>query len=53
MLKLSPFIRKDKVVFASSETEEDRVRRRACVWKLGIAFTAVLDEFGNSTGPSY
>jgi hypothetical protein len=45
---------KDKVVFASPKTEEDRAFiAGACVRKLGIEFPAVLDEFGNSTEKSY
>jgi type I thyroxine 5'-deiodinase len=45
---------KDKVVFASPKTEEDRASiAGACVRKLGIEFPAVLDEFGNSTEQAY
>jgi type I thyroxine 5'-deiodinase len=45
---------KDKVVFASPKTEEDRAFiAGACVRKLGIKFPAVLDEFGNSTEQAY
>jgi hypothetical protein len=45
---------KDKVVFASPKTEEERsFVAGACVRKLGIAFPAVLDEFGNSTETAY
>jgi Iodothyronine deiodinase len=45
---------KDKVVFASPKTEEDRAFiAGACVRKLGIEFPAVLDEFGNSTEEAY
>jgi hypothetical protein len=45
---------KDKVVFASPKTEEDRAFiAGACVRKLGIEFPAVLDEFGNSTEQAY
>lgn len=41
---------KDKVIFASPKTEEERAYvAGACVRKLGIEFPAVLDEFGNST----
>jgi len=45
---------KDKVVFASPKTEEERAFvAGACVRKLGIEFPAVLDEFGNSTERAY
>jgi len=45
---------KDKVVFASPRTEEERaVVAGACVRKLGIKIPAVLDEFGNSTEQTY
>lgn len=45
---------KDKVVFASPKTEEDRAFiAGACVRKLGIKLPAVLDEFGNSTEQAY
>ena len=45
---------KDKVVFASPKTEEDRAFiAGACVRKLGIEFPAVLDELGNSTEQAY
>src|ERR1022692_621916 len=45
---------KDKVVFASPKTEEDRAFiAGACVRKLGIEFPAVLEEFGNSTEQAY
>jgi Iodothyronine deiodinase len=45
---------KDKVVFASPKTEEERASvAGACVRKLGIEFPAVLDEFGNSTETAY
>jgi len=45
---------KDKVVFASPKTEEERAFiAGACVRKLGIEFPAVLDEFGNSTEKIY
>jgi type I thyroxine 5'-deiodinase len=45
---------KDKVVFASPKTEEDRALiAGACVRKLGIEFPAVLDAFGNSTEKAY
>jgi hypothetical protein len=45
---------KDKVVFASPRTEEERAfAAGACVRKLGIEFPAVLDEFGNSTERAY
>jgi Iodothyronine deiodinase len=45
---------KDKVVFASPKTEEERAFvAGSCVRKLGIEFPAVLDEFGNSTERAY
>jgi hypothetical protein len=45
---------KDKVVFASPKTEQERAFiAGACVRKLGIEFPAVLDEFGNSTEQAY
>src|ERR1700735_2853168 len=45
---------KDKVVFASPKTEEERAFvAGACVRKLGIEFPASLDEFGNSTETAY
>jgi hypothetical protein len=45
---------KDKVVFASPKSEEERALvAGACVRKLGIQFPAVLDEFGNSTERQY
>jgi type I thyroxine 5'-deiodinase len=45
---------KDKVVFASPKSEEERALvAGACVRKLGIKFPAVLDEFGNSTEQAY
>ena len=45
---------KAKVVFASPHDEEGRVFiAGACVRKLGIKFSAVLDEFGNSTEAAY
>jgi type I thyroxine 5'-deiodinase len=45
---------KDKVVFASPKTEEERAFvAGSCVRKLGIEFPAVLDEFGNSTERVY
>jgi type I thyroxine 5'-deiodinase len=45
---------KDKVVFASPKTEEERALvAGACVRKLGIKFPAVLDEFGNFTEQAY
>jgi hypothetical protein len=45
---------KDKVVFASPRSEEDRsFVAGACVRKLGIEIPAVLDEFGNSTESAY
>ena len=45
---------KDKVVFASPRSEEERTFvAGACVRKLGIEIPAVLDEFGNSTENAY
>jgi len=45
---------KDKVVFASPKTEEERAFvAGACVRKLGIKYPALLDEFGNSTEQAY
>ena len=45
---------KEKIVFASPKNEEERALiAGACVRKLGIKFTAVLDEFGNSTERVY
>ena len=45
---------KDKVVFASPQSEEERAFvAGACVRKLGIKIPAVLDEFGNSTERQY
>ena len=45
---------KDKVVFASPRSEEERAFvAGACVRKLGIEIPAVLDEFGNSTESAY
>lgn len=45
---------KDKVVFASPRSEEERAFvAGACVRKLGIEIPAVLDEFGNSTETAY
>jgi len=45
---------KDKVVFASPKNEEERAFiAGACVRKLGLKFSAVLDEFGNSTEKAY
>jgi len=45
---------KDKVVFASPKTEEERAFvAGACVRKLGIEIPAVVDEFGNSTERAY
>jgi len=45
---------KDKVVFASPHSEEERgFVAGACVRKLGIEIPAVLDEFGNSTESAY
>lgn len=45
---------KDKVVFTSPKTEEERAYiAGACVRRLGIDIPAVLDEFGNSTEKAY
>jgi type I thyroxine 5'-deiodinase len=45
---------KDKVVFASPRSEEERAFvAGSCVRKLGIDIPAVLDEFGNSTESAY
>jgi len=45
---------KENVVFASPRSEEDRALiAGACVRKLGIKPTAVLDEFGNATEKAY
>jgi type I thyroxine 5'-deiodinase len=45
---------KDKVVFASPHSEEERAFvAGACVRKLGIKIPAVLDEFGDSTECEY
>jgi hypothetical protein len=45
---------KDKVVFASPRSEEERGEiAGTCVRKLGIEIPAVLDEFGNSTEAAY
>jgi iodothyronine deiodinase-like protein len=45
---------KDKVVFSSPKSEEERVLiAGACVRRLGIKIPAVLDEFGNSTEQAY
>ena len=45
---------KDKVVFASPKSEEERAFvAGACVRKLGIEIPALLDEFGNSTERTY
>jgi type I thyroxine 5'-deiodinase len=45
---------KDKVVFASPRSEEERGSLAgSCVRKLGIKFPAVLDEFQNSTERAY
>ena len=45
---------KDKIVFASPHSEEERgFVAGACVRKLGIEIPAVLDEFGNSTESAY
>jgi Iodothyronine deiodinase len=45
---------KDKVVFASPRTEEERAFvAGACVRKLGVEIPALLDEFGNSTESAY
>jgi len=45
---------KDSVVFATPKDEEERALiAGACVRKLGIKPTAVLDEFGNATEQAY
>ena len=45
---------KDKVVFASPTTEDERAAvPGTCVRKLGIEIPAVLDEFCNSTEKAY
>ena len=45
---------KEKVVFASPKTEEDRAFiAGTCVRKLALELPAVLDEFGNSTEQAY
>jgi hypothetical protein len=45
---------KDKVVFASPRSEEERAFvAGACVRKLGVEIPALLDEFGNSTETAY
>jgi len=45
---------KDKVVFASPRTEDERSSLAGtCVRKLGIEIPAVIDEFGNSTEAAY
>lgn len=45
---------KDKVLFASPRTEEERTTLAGtCVRKLGIEIPAVVDEFGNSTEGAY
>ena len=45
---------KDRVVFASPRTEEERAALAGtCVRRLGIKIPAVLDEFGNSTERAY
>ena len=45
---------KDKVVFASPRSEEERSSLAGtCVRKLGIEIPALLDEFGNSTETAY
>jgi hypothetical protein len=45
---------KDKVVFASPRNLDERGEvAGSCVRKLGIKFSAVLDEFGNTTERAY
>ncbi len=45
---------KDKVVFASPRSEEERAFiAGACVSHLAIKFPALLDEYGNSTERAY
>jgi hypothetical protein len=45
---------RDKVVFASPKNEDERAFvAGACVRKLGIKFSAVMDEFGNATEQAY
>ena len=45
---------KDKVVFASPKSEEERAFvAGACVRKLGIKFPAVLDGFDNTVEEAY
>jgi type I thyroxine 5'-deiodinase len=45
---------KDKVVFASPKSEEERALvAGACISKLGIKIPSVLDEFGNTTELAY
>ena len=45
---------KDKVVFASPRSEEERATvAGTCVRKLGIEIPTLLDEFGNSTESAY
>jgi iodothyronine deiodinase-like protein len=45
---------RDNVLFASPKDEDERAEvAGTCVRKLGIAFPAVLDEFGNSTERAY
>ena len=45
---------KDKVVFASPRSEEERASvAGTCVRKLGIQIPALLDEFGDSTENAY
>lgn len=45
---------RDKVVFASPKNAEERtVIAGTCVRKLGIKFSAVLDDFANSTERAY
>lgn len=45
---------KDKVVFASPRTEDERGEiAGSCVRKLGIKFPAVLDDFSNITEKAY
>ena len=45
---------KDKVVFASPKSEEERALvAGACISKMGIKIPAVLDEFENATESAY
>lgn len=45
---------RDKVVFASPRDADERTSIAGiCVRKLGLKFSAVVDEFGNSTERAY